>query len=146
MIILDKQHLSQLQLVGTISETRLSSRLKAVRGEDIRITIISPFEQFREVLGRINASSTRPAEQIRHLRALGKLMHFYAPWNGRIRLFDQAAAEVFRQFTPELIRRIGSSDARIAAIARVHAATLLSSNLRDFQQVPGLRVEDWLRD
>jgi len=145
VIILDTQHVSQLQLVGTVSETRLSSRLKAVRGEETRITIISPFEQFRECLGRINASSTRPSEQVRHFRVLGKLTHFYAPWNGRILPFDQAAAGVLSQFSPQLIRRIGPSNARIAAIALANDASLLSANLRDFQQVPELLVEDWLR-
>jgi predicted nucleic acid-binding protein len=33
---------------------------------------------------------------------------------------------------------------KIAAICSVHDATLLSSNLVDFEQVPGLRVEDWV--
>ena len=36
-------------------------------------------------------------------------------------------------------------DLKIASIVLVHDATLLSRNLRDFRQVPGLRVEDWLR-
>jgi tRNA(fMet)-specific endonuclease VapC len=33
---------------------------------------------------------------------------------------------------------------KIAAIAIANDALLLSANLRDFEQVPGLRVEDWL--
>ena len=35
-------------------------------------------------------------------------------------------------------------DLKIAATALVHGALLLSANLRDFRQVPGLMVEDWL--
>jgi len=40
--------------------------------------------------------------------------------------------------------RIGSQDLKIAAIAVANDALLLSANLRDFRQVPGLRVENWL--
>ena len=36
-------------------------------------------------------------------------------------------------------------DLKIAAIAVAEDATLLSANVSDFQQVPGLRVEDWLQ-
>jgi predicted nucleic acid-binding protein len=32
----------------------------------------------------------------------------------------------------------------LAAIALVQGALLLSANLRDFRQVPGLNVESWL--
>jgi len=40
--------------------------------------------------------------------------------------------------------RIGTMDLKIASIALVHDALLLSANLRDFRQVPGLEVENWL--
>jgi tRNA(fMet)-specific endonuclease VapC len=35
-------------------------------------------------------------------------------------------------------------DLKIAAIALSHEALLLSRNLRDFNSVPDLRVENWL--
>jgi tRNA(fMet)-specific endonuclease VapC len=35
-------------------------------------------------------------------------------------------------------------DLKIAGIVLVHGGVLLSRNVRDFQQVPGLQVEDWL--
>lgn len=40
--------------------------------------------------------------------------------------------------------RIDTQDLKIASIALVHDALLLTANLRDFQKVPGLRVENWL--
>ncbi len=39
--------------------------------------------------------------------------------------------------------RIGTMDLRIAATALVGDYTVLTRNLVDFVQVPGLRVEDW---
>jgi predicted nucleic acid-binding protein len=37
-------------------------------------------------------------------------------------------------------------DSRIAAIVLANHGMLISANLNHFQQVPGLHVEDWLRD
>ena len=39
---------------------------------------------------------------------------------------------------------IGNHDLFIAAHAREQNLTLVTHNLREFQRVPGLRVEDWL--
>ncbi len=39
---------------------------------------------------------------------------------------------------------IGSHDLLIAAHARSRALTLVTHNVREFQRVPGLKVEDWL--
>jgi predicted nucleic acid-binding protein len=39
---------------------------------------------------------------------------------------------------------IGTLDLKIAAIARIQGALLLSANQRDFGRVPALRVENWL--
>ncbi len=42
MIILDTQHLSQLQRTGSRGEVKLTARLMTVPDDEVRITIISP--------------------------------------------------------------------------------------------------------
>jgi tRNA(fMet)-specific endonuclease VapC len=34
----------------------------------------------------------------------------------------------------------------IGATALVHDMTLVTHNRRDFQRIPGLRIDDWLKD
>jgi tRNA(fMet)-specific endonuclease VapC len=58
--------------------------------------------------------------------------------------FDVPAAAVFdRLRLDRKLRKIGRADLLIAAIALAHRATVATRNVRDFQQVPGLRVENW---
>ncbi len=40
-------------------------------------------------------------------------------------------------------RRLDKDDLRIAAIVLENDDTLATRNTRDFQQIPGLRIEDW---
>ena len=40
-------------------------------------------------------------------------------------------------------RQIGKNDLRIAAIVLDQAAILVTRNLQDFQQIPGLAIENW---
>ena len=38
---------------------------------------------------------------------------------------------------------VGKMDLRIAAVVLVNGGTLVTRNLRDFQQIPGLPLENW---
>ena len=58
--------------------------------------------------------------------------------------WNEPAADHFKRLRANRIR-IGSQDLKIACIALANDALLLSANIRDFEQVPGLRVADWLR-
>ena len=57
--------------------------------------------------------------------------------------FDEAAAARFDNLYQAKIR-IGTSDLKIAAVALVCDALLLTANRQDFEKVPGLRFENWL--
>lgn len=57
--------------------------------------------------------------------------------------WDGEAAGLFRGFRKTGVR-IGTMDLKIACICLAHDATLLTRNVRDFAQVPGLRFENWL--
>jgi tRNA(fMet)-specific endonuclease VapC len=58
--------------------------------------------------------------------------------------FDDVAAEEFDRFrTERRFRNIGRNDLLIASIALANRAILVTQNLRHFEQIPGLRLENW---
>jgi len=56
--------------------------------------------------------------------------------------FDADVADVYQTLVRQRLR-IGAQDLRIAAITLSQRATLVTSNRRHFDQVPGLVIEDW---
>jgi tRNA(fMet)-specific endonuclease VapC len=72
-----------------------------------------------------------------------------ATWRGNfyeefeIVAFDESAALRFDDLRSRRLH-LGAMDLKIAAIALVNGALLLSANRRDFDRVPGLRLENWL--
>ena len=62
--------------------------------------------------------------------------------------FDLAAARVAGQVKSEIERLgkpTGSFDLLIAATAIRHGATLVTHNTRHFENIPNLKLDDWLR-
>jgi predicted nucleic acid-binding protein len=59
--------------------------------------------------------------------------------------FDELAAVRFQELRKQY-RRVKANDLRIAAIALVNHATLVTRNLRDFKPIVGLNVEDWTKE
>jgi predicted nucleic acid-binding protein len=61
--------------------------------------------------------------------------------------FDASAARRYGEVRAELERRgtpMGDADLRIASIALTLDLTVVTANVRHFQKVPGLAVENWL--
>jgi tRNA(fMet)-specific endonuclease VapC len=63
--------------------------------------------------------------------------------------FDAAAARRYGEIRAELERRgtpIGDADTRVAAIALSRRLKVVTGNERHFRQVPGLEIENWLKE
>ncbi len=63
--------------------------------------------------------------------------------------FDEAAAAHFGQIRSELYnmgKPIGPYDMMIAGHARSQGLILVTNNTREFERVPGLRLENWVTD
>lgn len=61
--------------------------------------------------------------------------------------FDEAAAEIYGSLRTRLEaegRRLDEPDLRIASIALSRDLILVTANVRHFDRVPGLSVENWL--
>jgi tRNA(fMet)-specific endonuclease VapC len=141
MILLDTDHVSLLKYPGSERGARLLQKLDALPSEEeVGVTIISVEEQMRGWLTTI-AKERSPQRQVTPYRELASLFEFFAEFT--VALFDEHAAERFATLRAGKIR-LGTMDLKIAAIALVNQALLLSANRRDFEQVPGLRVENWL--
>ena len=140
MILLDTDHLSVFTDDRDARHGLLNRRMAAA-AEPIACTIVSVEEMLRGWLAVMN----RPGDVHRQIPAyfrLGQLFTVFADWE--IAPFDKPAANQFVSLRRRRIR-IGVMDLKIASIALVNNALLVTANLRDFALVPGLRCENWLR-
>jgi tRNA(fMet)-specific endonuclease VapC len=138
MLALDTDHLAEIER-NSPAGTALSRKL-AASSQDAVTTIISAEEQLRGWLAFINRTRA-PERQIVAYERLQERLAFFANWE--LLALDASAAEHFKLLRNRGVR-IGSMDLKIACIVITNDATLLSRNLADFGQVPGLHVEDWL--
>ncbi len=138
MLILDTDHLSILDR-DTIEAFNLERRLASISPEEVAVSIITYEEQMRGWFAVVAQARTTP-QQVEAYRKLRRFINQF----GRINLidYDAQAASEFEQLRQAKVR-IGTKDLRIAAICLANNAMLLSRNLKDFRQVPGLTVEDW---
>ncbi|OGT25341.1 MAG: hypothetical protein A2Z17_04635 [Gammaproteobacteria bacterium RBG_16_66_13] len=112
-----------------------------------RLATVPPEEQFTSAItvGEMVYGAHRSPSRDRLLQQLEERV-----WpNVRVLPFDRPAAETYGRLRAEL-ERVGTPlsepDLRIAAIALTHDLTVVTGNVRHFARVPGLQVENWLRE
>jgi tRNA(fMet)-specific endonuclease VapC len=141
VVILDTDHLTVIQRRSEPAYSRLRARLTKLPHEAVQTTIVSFEEQMRGWLAVISHARNQQKEVAAYRRLQGLLRFF-----NEIPVLDytDVVAERFEELKRSRLR-VGSMDLKVAAIALSREGLLLSANLKDFQRVPKLRVEDWTK-
>jgi tRNA(fMet)-specific endonuclease VapC len=108
----------------------------------IATTVVTVEEQMRGWLAVI-ARHRNIEQQAPYYDRLIAFIRFFSKW--KLLPLQESAVSVFRDWQQARVR-VATTDLKIAAIAVANHATLLSRNLRDFERVPNLHVEDWTID
>jgi tRNA(fMet)-specific endonuclease VapC len=141
VILLDTDHVTILKYAEGVRYERLIARAAAVQlPEFVAVPVVAVEEQMRGWLA-VLAKERLSHRQVASYRELAQLFSFFSRYV--IAPFSDSAADRFDGLKAARLR-MGTMDLKIAAIALVQDALLLSANLRDFGRVPGLRVENWL--
>ena len=141
MLVLDTDQLSVLEWADGPAAEQLRQRLND-SAEPKATTIVTYEEQSRGWLAYVARAKSR-TDQLDAYRRLSLHLPMYRRPSMHVLDFDAwAESEYHRQRKTGV--NIGTLDLRIAAIALVLDATLLTANSKDFIKVPGLRFEDWL--
>ncbi len=137
-VALDTNHFTELVRQSTPGD-RLLARLRRERSEAFT-TIVNAQEITEGLCALINRLPAGEAQ-----------INAYRQFSHSLRLlmelglleFDTEAATAFHQLQTHRLR-VGTMDLKIAAVCLAHDALLLTRNLRDFEQIPRLKVENWL--
>jgi tRNA(fMet)-specific endonuclease VapC len=133
--LLDTDHVSLDQRGHPI----VRARVQAAGSAQVAVSIITVEEQMRGWLAAIRATTTPQARVIAYQR-LRMAVEYFASFA----VIDYTTkVEVLVSDMRKQGIRIGTQDLRIVAIAIVHGTILVTRNVRDFAQVPGLVIEDW---
>ncbi len=121
---------------------RVISRRDRVPSKDIAITVVSYVQSLQGRFQFLLKGATGE-ELLRAQSLLDGTERELARVETVLPIEARAAAEFDRLRQNRKLRKIGRADLLIAAITLANRATLVSRNLKDFRQVPGLPVENW---
>jgi tRNA(fMet)-specific endonuclease VapC len=134
-VLLDTDHIS----LHERGHLLLRARLASFPPEEVAVSVVTVEEMLRGRLA-ILARRTEGEARVHAYTKLLETVRFFSTIP--VVSFDMACEQQF-QTLRTLRLRVGSRDLRIAATALVHHVVLVTRNRRDFEQVPGLRLDDW---
>jgi tRNA(fMet)-specific endonuclease VapC len=118
---------------------KVVSRVLAVAPTERAISVVTVEEQLSGWYTQLRQTK-RPERLAWAYRRLAATVRFLA----RVEIvdFDEPAIHRYEQLK-KLKLKVRKMDLRIAATVLERGAILVTRNVRDFKQVPGLRIEDW---
>ena len=140
MILFDTDHVTILRMPPSDRRNRLVERIDLTPRELFVVPIVAIEETMRGWLAAI-AKERLARRQVSGYRELSRLFQFFTSFP--IAPFDDPAADRFDALKAAKVR-IASRDLKIAAITLAANGLLLTANRRDFENVPGLKFENWL--
>jgi len=138
VIILDTDALGHLQKkdpVGILIEVGLD----ASPDRDIRVTAVTAYEILSGATALVDRRKKERRDLIPAFQLLQDLVEYLGIWQGLILSYEAAADQIYRGL-PARLRQELKEDARIAAIALAHGASVWTCNVTDYAKVPGLTV------
>ena len=117
----------------------IHSRIQLLAPNELAVTVISVEEQIVGRLARLRRA--QPPDQLaRSYRSLADSVSMLSRL--AILSFTEQAIARYDQLVA-LKLKVGRMDLRIAAVTLEHGAILVTRNLKDFQRIPNLIVENW---
>lgn len=139
MFVLDTDTISRL----FAAHSRVLMRRNSVPSSEIAITIVTRIEILQGRFDFMFKAATGQ-ELLRAQLWLNQSLQDLARVETVLAIDSAAATEFDRLRQHKKLKKIGRGDLLIAAITLANRATLVTRNLKDFRQVQGLQIENWI--
>ncbi len=118
---------------------QLVEQILSTPPEQIFISIITVEEIIQGALASIQRVRQKSSitDAYRYFEELFAALHYFQ------RLPYTSEAEEIYQSLSAKVKRIGTQDCRIAAVARSKGYILVTANVADFEKIGNVQIEDW---
>ncbi|MEX2185225.1 MAG: type II toxin-antitoxin system VapC family toxin [Pirellulales bacterium] len=127
-------HLDSNIIIAILRGNREIEKLVRSRIDEIAVSAF--------VIAELRYGARKSARPEHHLREIESVTRFAS-----MLPFDADCADVYSRIRVALERlgkRTGEGDLLIASVALAHGATLVTHNVKHFESIEGLAIEDWL--
>ncbi|NEQ40473.1 MAG: type II toxin-antitoxin system VapC family toxin [Okeania sp. SIO3I5] len=137
--ILDTDHITLFQY----NHPKICQRAREIGNASIFVTVVSLEEQLQRrlaIINKVTANTKKPEFLSVAYYKLRATQDFFC--NVKLLDFNDAANTYYQNLRQQKVS-VGIHDLRIAAIALVNQAVVVTRNKKDLSKVPNLPLENW---